>query len=562
MSSSVRLYERLDQIPTDPEDEECLEDVVVCAFGAFERYYVCWKTRGGAYRQDGYDLPPDLEDFLFAKADKRDFASLQVVFGRGDEFFASDQNGKLEFKEPEPEKREPTPEELEGKRALRRSRTMSFMRPRSDDSSRHSFLDLESQSPASSRRSSLMNGRPPSLSLSFRSNSDASLHTLNSQPESRPPSASHTRLSSESSLSSQLWSRPSSVQSSNPPRLSSDSDLKTSEQTIDFEEERPIAPPAIPLGVQSTKRLRPLSLSFKGGLIPRIPEGKQVPQESPSPPSPLPPVPPMPQATTPIATPAKLWTARFASAPSSDPSSIRPLQLEQRTDDQAPSTRSTSPPFQLTEQTESHIPIEDSPPTLSLENISITTRTSPDRTPPPPLSLQISTSSVNTTPISPSAAPSLGAPPSPSALSIQIISTAAQTVPQSPTRVPTSKTVDPPPPLLSTHFAALSTTPISPFPPDLRLDTRIETAASLPAHTYSSSTASSTFDFATPHDDHQQAYFDPPPVFMGRMMEYYSKPGYQLGQSLFGGYHAREVLVEGEGEDGLTEWERANGVGY
>ena len=51
MSSSTRLYERLGQIPTDSDDPESLEDVVVCAFGAFERYYVCWKTRGGAYRQ-------------------------------------------------------------------------------------------------------------------------------------------------------------------------------------------------------------------------------------------------------------------------------------------------------------------------------------------------------------------------------------------------------------------------------------------------------------------------------------------------------------------------------
>jgi hypothetical protein len=47
---------------------------------------------------------------------------------------------------------------------------------------------------------------------------------------------------------------------------------------------------------------------------------------------------------------------------------------------------------------------------------------------------------------------------------------------------------------------------------------------------------------------------------MGRMMEYYSKPGYQLGASLFGGYHAGEVVVHGDGE--LTEWERANGRGY
>jgi hypothetical protein len=51
MNSSTRLYERLGQIPQDPEDPECMEDLVVCAFGAFERYYVCWKTKAGEYRQ-------------------------------------------------------------------------------------------------------------------------------------------------------------------------------------------------------------------------------------------------------------------------------------------------------------------------------------------------------------------------------------------------------------------------------------------------------------------------------------------------------------------------------
>ena len=54
MNSSTRLYARLGEIPQDPEDLESLEDLIVCAFGAFERYYVCWKTRGGEYRQGEY----------------------------------------------------------------------------------------------------------------------------------------------------------------------------------------------------------------------------------------------------------------------------------------------------------------------------------------------------------------------------------------------------------------------------------------------------------------------------------------------------------------------------
>jgi hypothetical protein len=51
MDSASRLYERLGNIPQDPDDPESLEDLLVCAFGAFERFYLCWKTKGGEYRQ-------------------------------------------------------------------------------------------------------------------------------------------------------------------------------------------------------------------------------------------------------------------------------------------------------------------------------------------------------------------------------------------------------------------------------------------------------------------------------------------------------------------------------
>ncbi|KAF2178385.1 hypothetical protein K469DRAFT_643145 [Zopfia rhizophila CBS 207.26] len=135
MNSSTRLYARLEQIPQDSEDPESLDELVVCAFGVFERYYVCWKNRGGEYRQDGYDLPQSLHAWLFpSDGSTRDFPTLQVVFGRGDEYFASDKDGKLENKEPEIMKPQHPPENLEqlDKPALRRSRTLSFIRPTSD----------------------------------------------------------------------------------------------------------------------------------------------------------------------------------------------------------------------------------------------------------------------------------------------------------------------------------------------------------------------------------------------------------------------------------------------
>jgi hypothetical protein len=51
MDASTRLYTRLGEIPEDPKDPESLAELLVYAFSAFERYYVCWKTQGGEYRQ-------------------------------------------------------------------------------------------------------------------------------------------------------------------------------------------------------------------------------------------------------------------------------------------------------------------------------------------------------------------------------------------------------------------------------------------------------------------------------------------------------------------------------
>ena len=53
MDASTRLYKRLGEIPEDPDDPESLDDLVVCAFGAFERYYLCWRTKKGEYKQGG-----------------------------------------------------------------------------------------------------------------------------------------------------------------------------------------------------------------------------------------------------------------------------------------------------------------------------------------------------------------------------------------------------------------------------------------------------------------------------------------------------------------------------
>ncbi len=127
--ASARLYARLNCIPINRKDPESLDDLIVCAIGASERYYVCWRTRDGAHRQgkiylpnprpshqllfffispslhycreDEYNLPPTLHAWLHpSDGSTRDFASLRVVFGFGEEFSASDRYGKVEYKEP------------------------------------------------------------------------------------------------------------------------------------------------------------------------------------------------------------------------------------------------------------------------------------------------------------------------------------------------------------------------------------------------------------------------------------------------------------------------------
>ncbi|EMD93554.1 hypothetical protein COCHEDRAFT_1064181, partial [Bipolaris maydis C5] len=179
MDASTRLYKRLGEIPEDPNHPDSLDDLIVCAFGAFERYYLCWKTKGGEYKQDCYGLPPALKDWLYPiDGTTRDFESLQVVFGRGEEYFASDKNGKLEYKEPEVRKPAPVDdEEKYDKQALRRSRTVSFLRPLSETSMRSDSVVSETrQSKRSSSISSQRTSRPPSLSYTnSRTNSEISL---------------------------------------------------------------------------------------------------------------------------------------------------------------------------------------------------------------------------------------------------------------------------------------------------------------------------------------------------------------------------------------------------
>ena len=231
---------------------------------------------------DGYDLPEALQEWLFPlDGSTRDFPTLQVVFGRGQEYFASDNNGKLEFKEPEIKKPqtpvEATPKE-ERPAPLRRSRTISFLRPLSDASSKSATpsIDMPVPGPSKSRSSSVsqVSSRPPS-SVSSRPTSDALPN-----PYSPDPDTSSSQTSSRhSSWHSPSTSRPQSVISSRPTSDSSSTRSFSPVRDNSSKEAPDEAQTVLPTRLVR-RSTRPLSMSFNPSTFSKIVEGKALSLES------------------------------------------------------------------------------------------------------------------------------------------------------------------------------------------------------------------------------------------------------------------------------------------
>lgn len=51
MALSINPYNRLAALPSDPSNPESVAEVLVVAFDAFERYYICLRNCAGGYRQ-------------------------------------------------------------------------------------------------------------------------------------------------------------------------------------------------------------------------------------------------------------------------------------------------------------------------------------------------------------------------------------------------------------------------------------------------------------------------------------------------------------------------------
>jgi hypothetical protein len=534
MNSSTRLYERLGEIPQDPDDPESLEDLVVCAFGAFERYYVCWKTRGGDFRQggnspvpqflpfaykiaDGYDLPSSLKEWLFpADGITRDFASLQVVFGRGDEYFASDNNGKLEVKEPEIKK--PTPvesDELSGKQTLRRSRTMSLLRPLSDPIAKFAAptSDVFKRQDAVSRSQSVSSQFRPGLWIPVVSTTRTSLaprvNTVVENQAKEMPMASPTTTPTRPVRRS----RPSSI-SFNP-----GSSLKIVEgKPLVSRIDRPSEKQDSGHCICSCHVAHPRSLCISTSTF---------------------------ISTDPIATISDTTDLTMqpelvsAVASKSNKSTILSVCIDPIPPPVAKSSKSAISSMEI-----DPIPPEE-PKVSDVANTTMHTESVVSAS----LNSKSTFTCVQTKPISPT-----------SSKRSEYISLSTQTEHMSPTEsmldrdsnlgTQTKSVTRLDSATSSLTDSCMQTDPVVSFPHP-RTALRINTATDDDTPVLLYSEPSSTLDIHTPLTEDLPALN---PVFMGRMMDYFSKPGYQLGDSLFSSYrfHQQPVYQEGYGNKG--EW--------
>ncbi|KAH8687312.1 hypothetical protein BGZ60DRAFT_521974 [Tricladium varicosporioides] len=82
--------------PSTLRDLKNVQNVICVAFGAFDKFYISWEDTDNQFHQECNKLPESLQRWLFPDdGSTRHLPSLQVSFGSNDDFFASDQFGKL-----------------------------------------------------------------------------------------------------------------------------------------------------------------------------------------------------------------------------------------------------------------------------------------------------------------------------------------------------------------------------------------------------------------------------------------------------------------------------------
>lgn len=89
--------------PTALKELQDVRNIICVAFGAFDRYFLSWEDNSGEFHQESQKLPENLSRWLSSTdGPPRHLPTLQVSFGSNDDFFASDQFGKISSRDLSP----------------------------------------------------------------------------------------------------------------------------------------------------------------------------------------------------------------------------------------------------------------------------------------------------------------------------------------------------------------------------------------------------------------------------------------------------------------------------
>ncbi|CZR63564.1 uncharacterized protein PAC_13461 [Phialocephala subalpina] len=188
-----------------------VKNVICVAFGAFDRYYISWEDNDGEFHQESHKLPDSLYKWLFPPTgETRHLPTLQVSFGSNDDFFASDQDGKLSSRDasPQAEKKAPPPRLAEVARGFMRRKANTISSPKLPEDLQEK-LEEKPMSPRLKRRSTFLEGQPsPRAADSKQSVLPLSL-SLHTRRESRTefPSREQTAMPLSLSLHARRESR-------------------------------------------------------------------------------------------------------------------------------------------------------------------------------------------------------------------------------------------------------------------------------------------------------------------------------------------------------------------
>ncbi|KAF8858659.1 hypothetical protein BDZ45DRAFT_673773 [Acephala macrosclerotiorum] len=246
--------------PSALRELQNVKNVICVAFGAFDRYYISWEDNDGEFHQESHNLPESLYKWLFPPTgETRHLPTLQVSFGSNDDFFASDQDGKLSSRDatPQAEKKAPPPRLAEVARGFMRRKANTISSPKLPEDLQEN-LDEKPVSPRLKRRSTFLEGAPsPQATDSKQTVLPLSL-SLHTRRESRTefPSREQMAIPLSLSLHARRESRsdmPKIEERNVPPapeqfplQLDAKAELAKAEQRRNmFATERQISPPAI-----------------------------------------------------------------------------------------------------------------------------------------------------------------------------------------------------------------------------------------------------------------------------------------------------------------------------